>query len=130
MAGRDGLLDGQRHAARLRGPHRLAARSRADRGAPARVCRRPGGLGRPTPAAAAAAATSWSGPAPISRTRSMSCAAAVVWVADATAITLRSALRVAAANGVRSSRASATAMATISAAVKLTGGSVIDLSMA
>ena len=60
----------------------------------------------------------------------MSCAASAVCVADATAITLRSALRVAAANGVRSSRARATAIATISAAVKLTGGSVIVLSMA
>jgi hypothetical protein len=45
------------------------------------------------------------------------------------ASTLRSALRVAAANGVCSSRARETAIATISAAVKLSGGSVTDLSI-
>jgi hypothetical protein len=48
--------------------------------------------------------------------------------AGADASTLRSALRVTEANGVASARAMDTAIATISAAVKLSGGSVSVLS--
>ena len=67
---------------------------------------------------------------PISRTRSISSPAWAVCAAEAVARTLRSALRVAAANGVFSSRASDTAIATISAAVKFSGGRVSVLSIA
>ena len=68
-------------------------------------------------------------PVPISRTRSVSCAASAACAAEATASTLRSALRIAEANGVGSARAKDTAIATISAAVKFSGGSVSALSM-
>jgi hypothetical protein len=50
-------------------------------------------------------------------------------VAGATASTFRSALRSAEANGAGSTRARDTAIATISAAVKFSGGSVSALSM-
>jgi hypothetical protein len=60
----------------------------------------------------------------------MSSAASDVCAAGATARILRSALRVADENGVPSCRASDTAIATISAAVKLSGGSVTAVSMA
>ena len=64
----------------------------------------------------------------ISRTRSINSLASAVCAADATASTLCSALRVAAANGVSACRASDTAIATISAGVKFSGGRVAALS--
>ena len=64
------------------------------------------------------------------RTRSISSAASAVCATEAVASTLRSALRLAAANGVFSSRARDTAIATISAAVKFSGGKVRVLSIA
>jgi len=57
---------------------------------------------------------------PISGTRSISCAASAVRTAGAGASTLHSALRIAEANGVTSARD--TAIAAISAGVKLSGG--------
>ena len=57
---------------------------------------------------------------PISGTRSISCAASAVRTAGPAASTLHSALRIAEANGVTSGRD--TAIAAISAGVKLSGG--------
>jgi hypothetical protein len=66
---------------------------------------------------------------PIGRTRCASYAACAVCAAGAAARTLGSALRSAEANGVASALAREAAIASTSAAVKFSGGSVRALSM-